>query len=136
MFRNLWIILALTVSLLAGCSASGEETPAPPITGREWKLVSINGQAILAGSEITLLLDKERASGSAGCNSYGGEYQQKGTQLSFDQIMQTLMACADAAVMEQESTYTQTLSQVTSYQIVGDRLELMDTTEEIVLVFE
>ena len=49
----------------------------------DWVLESINGEAIIKGSEITAAFMDGRIGGSAGCNTYGSEYEVNGTQVSF-----------------------------------------------------
>ena len=50
------------------------------LTGTEWRLVSFgpagNEASLVAGTTVTLKFGEDgRASGSTGCNSYGGTYQ-------------------------------------------------------------
>jgi heat shock protein HslJ len=135
-FKRFLLIFVLAAGLLAGCKAAGNDGAAQ-ITGRDWSLVSMHGKEALAGTKVTLKLENEHAGGSAGCNSYGGQYTLQGTKLSFQDTAQTLMACMDpAGVMDQEAAFTQALTQVTSFQVTSGRLELMNAAGETLLVFE
>ncbi|MGE5644055.1 MAG: META domain-containing protein, partial [Byssovorax cruenta] len=71
-------------------------------------------------------------SGSGGCNSLGGSYETDGSQITFNEITSTLMACDDAR-MAQESAVTQVLADTAEYAIDGTTLTL--TNGDTVLVF-
>lgn len=78
------------------------------------------------GATITLRFDGAQASGSAGCNSYGGGYQADvdGT-LSFEGFAMTLMACPPP-LMALESAYLDVLGGVSAFQVASGELELID----------
>ena len=49
----------------------------------------------------------------------------------------TAMAClSPEGVMDQEQAFLAALASVTSYQLAGERLELLDSTGDVVLSFE
>jgi heat shock protein HslJ len=127
------LILVLVILLAVGC-APGPATPAG-LTGVEWKLSELNGKAPLAGSHVTLKLENGKAGGSAGCNSYGGSYTLHGATIAFQEVFSTMMACADSAMMDQETAYLQALNQAASLQVSGGRLEIKNQAGETVLAF-
>ena len=62
--------------------------------------------------------------GSASCNSYGGSYSVQDNTLVLAEIVSTLMACVDTALMEQEVQYLDALQTVSEFQVDGDRLTI------------
>ena len=98
-------VLANTAWVLVSYGAPGAETPVVP------------------GSTVTLEFEAgDQAGGTAGCNSYGGRYQIDGDTISFSEIVQTLMACADEQVMEQEAQYLAALETASQFELSGDSL--------------
>lgn len=132
--RKLTIVLSI-LPLLAACSAA--TTGADPLAGSAWNLTTLQGEATLPGSSITLSFDEGgQAGGSAGCNSYGGSYAVSGEALSFGALVSTQMAClAPAGVMDQEQAYLQALGQAAGYNLDADSLEILDDAGNVVLVF-
>jgi heat shock protein HslJ len=142
-----WAVI-LTL-ILAACAPSGAPpgagngpTPTGPAatpTGRAgvenslantaWVLVSYGAPGaetpVVAGSTVTLEFDAgDQAGGSAGCNSYGGHYQVDGDAISFSEMVQTLMACEDEQVMEQEAQYLAALETASQFELSGDSLAI------------
>ncbi len=72
-------------------------------------------------TEITASFEGSEVNGSAGCNSYGGPYQQSGSELTFGPLSQTRMAC-EQGIGEQEQRYLDILRGTTSYRVVGNLL--------------
>lgn len=119
-------------------TAEPEETataaPTAPVeagvlAGTNWELVSFGPAGaeadVVAGSTVTLLFDTSgQAGGNGGCNSYGGAYEVAGSDISFGEIVSTLMACADDAVMDQEAQYLAALHTAESFELDGDRLTI------------
>jgi putative lipoprotein len=70
--------------------------------------------------------------GSSGCNGFGGKYIVEGDQITFSEIVSTLMACDDAR-MAQEAAVLAVLSDTATYTIDGSTLTL--TNNDVVLVF-
>lgn len=113
------------------------QTPIPkPLENTDWRLDSLAGEALLPKTTITLKLVDGRASGSSGCNQYGGDYKAGKDTLSFDNIISTLKACSiPDGVMAQEQKYFASLRSAARYQIVGQRLEIFDENDQSILVF-
>ena len=137
------VVLAMVIVLAACRGSSKVETPpggssAPSLEGSEWLLVSLNGQELVQGTNITLAFAEGKASGSAGCNRYGGSYtatNQGGFAMS--EIAITEMYCVGPdGVMDQETAYTKALMSAAAYREVDDRLEIDDAAGQTVLIFE
>lgn len=132
--RSLWRLAASTcvIWLLVACGgapAGSAENTAAELEGTEWRLVEYGPADAPVASRpeppITLTFEEDgRIGGSGGCNSYGGTYQLDGQSLTMGQIQSTLMACADAAVTQQESAYLAALGSATTLQLDGDELTM------------
>lgn len=101
--------------------------PAPTLVGSSWSLVSWGDPAaptpVVDGSTVTLSFDEnDRAGGNAGCNTYGTTYAINGDQISFSLAISTMMACADEALMAQETAYLAALATASSFQLSADQL--------------
>ena len=92
---------------------------------------------VLADTEITVefVSAEETVRGSAGCNSYFGDYEVEGAQLSIPgPVGATEMYCVDPeGIMDQEQEYLAILQLAESYEIDGD--ELMIKCGSQVLIF-
>jgi heat shock protein HslJ len=133
-------ILAFFVPFAANPAQSND------LPGTEWTLVTLNGGALVEGSEITLRFGAADDSGAAiegsgGCNTYRGSYTASGESLSLSDLYWTEMACQDPkGIVEQEQAFFQTLNTAAAYSIAreagaGDRLELYDEGGTRILVF-
>ncbi|HSJ57139.1 MAG TPA: META domain-containing protein, partial [Anaerolineae bacterium] len=149
---NLLVVAAaalLLAAVLAGCGptpapgSTGEPaatSPAgqPALAGTSWVLTSLRGQPALESTRVTLEFEAGTVGGSAGCNSYGGGANNDpyvatpDGELALPEIASTLMACADAAVMQQEADYLDALASVERYRVEGDALELQNGAGETV----
>jgi heat shock protein HslJ len=112
------LILVLALLTLATCSH-----PAALPSG-EWRLESLNGNPLVEETQISLVFQDEQAGGAAGCNAYGSEVEASGEKIEFKDITMTLMACTDAGVMAQESSYLAALEAVDTYQVEQGKLAL------------
>ena len=96
-----------------------EEQPTLPVVdvlpGTVWYLTAMgpvsNPAPAVPGHLVTIEFGTDNtAGGSAGCNSYGGTYQVQDGTITFSNLNSTLMACEDAALMDQETRYLIALS--------------------------
>lgn len=125
-------ILALTVAACGGGDGGGDPTQ------NDWNFESgsLGGEPIpfVDGHPITLIFDEAESSigGQAACNQYFGGYTLSGSEITFSEMGQTMMACLPEEVMESESTYLEALAGVTGFSVSGDRLTLTGDDVEIV----
>jgi len=94
-----------------------------------------NLKAVLADTEITATFDsaEKRVNGSAGCNSYFGDYQLSDNTLTFLVIGHTEMYCMEPeGAMEQETQYLKTLNSAESYQVKDGTLQV-NSGDEILI---
>ena len=121
---NTLIILALI--LLPACTSSDSVS----LEGTSWRLVTLGNLQPVEGSTITISFEDGQVSGSSGCNSYGGEYQVIGEKLEIGVLMSTLMACADPAMMDQESSYMKMLENAQNVKVVNNQLQIFGSGSE------
>jgi heat shock protein HslJ len=95
-----------------------------PLTEKTWGLVTIAGQVLVAGTEITAAFQDGTVAGSSGCNSYSGGYQVTGGSISFDAALAVTLRACETAVMDQESAYLQALGAAESFAVNGDTLTI------------
>lgn len=115
-------LLAPTLMLAACASGPKAETE---IMGVTWVADNIGGTPALPDGEVTLTFQADgRSGGKGGCNTYGAGYKRNGSALTFEQAMSTQMFCAPDALMAQEHTYLNLLSEVTGFERTGDKLKL------------
>lgn len=108
----------------------------------EWEVIELNGPPIMAGTQITMLIEadippapgqqlqyvpgKGGVTGKAGCNQYGAEYTLTGEGISFGDAFHTEMAC-EPEIMAQEADFLDALAHVTVLSFdAGGELELRD----------
>ncbi len=118
---------------------SRREDEAQLLEGVRWQLVSIRGIDAKPGlNDQTpfLMLDsaEKRASGTTGCNVFGGGYSLEGKSISFSQMISTRMFCD--GVMDQEAALLKTLEETVAWDISGGRLELLSESGAVLAVFE
>lgn len=100
------------------------------LTGTEWRLVSIgpagSEASLVAGTTVTLKFGEDgRASGSTGCNSYGGTYQVRGDNISFGRLVSTRRACLDQNANQQEQRFLSALEAANRFRLSSNRLTLL-----------
>ena len=119
-------------SEVGGRPADGER-----LTSRPWRLASIDGEAVLAGTAPDLTLGEEnRAGGDAGTNRWFAPYRLAGMGLAFGTAGATMMFNDEPpGRMAQEQRYLQLLGKVDGWRLTVGRLRLL-AGEATVLVFE
>lgn len=130
------LVLAATLGLVA-CNGTNPKE-APSLENTTWMLASIEGQAVLEGSEITAVFNptENRVSGVAGCNSYFAEYETNGNTVSISATGATRMLCAEPdGIMQQETAFLDTLTEVLTHKIEGSTLEMRNAAGERILQF-
>ncbi len=141
------VLLAMVLTLATACAANvtpptnevDSPTPTTEVTGEGdtsmadledviWVLTGYGPEeeqvTPLEGTEVTATFDGEMIAGSAGCNSYGGAYALDGQTLTISDLAQTLMACADQGIMDQETAFISALISANSFTLDGDILTI------------
>jgi heat shock protein HslJ len=134
------LLVLLSAASLAGCNGGEtppDETPVE-LNGTQWALHSINGSELIEGSHISLYFRDGSFWGSAGCNIYGADYSTEAPDILI--ILEgsvTTMGClSPEGVMEQEAAYLDALFSATFYHVTGEQLEIGDSTNQSLLVFD
>jgi len=148
MFRFRWYAVMLTLAIVTvavavgGCAESTPTQEPVSVDGLEdttWILEAYgkpdNLRVVLEGSEITAIFGSAegQVNGSAGCNSYFGDYQVNNDKLAILGIAHTERACFEPeGVMEQENQYLKILRAVVSYQVQDGELQI-NSGDEILI---
>ncbi len=127
-----WIVTLIAMLALGGMMSAQDSGP---LADSQWTLLSLNGEAPLDGTQITMNFNAEgQVSGSAGCNNYTATYTAAGGTLTLSTGASTMMACPDA-IMIQEQTYLDALGAVTGYSLDAGQLVIAygDADQTLVL---
>lgn len=82
----------------------------PEVTGHEYRVSAIGGKAVTGSRPVTIQFGEDgRVSGFGGCNSFGGSYKETAGNLTFGDLISTMMACLDVKAGAQESALYATL---------------------------
>ncbi|HEU4743778.1 MAG TPA: META domain-containing protein, partial [Anaerolineales bacterium] len=118
--------------------APGTQQPEGPasLTGA-WRLTSYGSAGVMSSAlpdvEATLTFsDDGTVTGTSGCNEFGGNYTVDGDQITFNEIVSTLMLC-DVPLMGQEEAMYQVLTETATYQIDGNTLTITNKDRVLVL---
>lgn len=107
-----------------------------------WRLKRLGDDALVTGEgrrEPSLILNEVdgRRSWSAtiGCNRLNGQFESSGSSIRFLPGASTRMACP-APLAQRERALLDVLGRVAAWRIEGERLSLLDTTGDTLLVAE
>lgn len=98
------------------------------ISGEHWYLVTMEGMAPLAGTNLRLNFKEHTwLEGDAGCNRYTASYSRMADSgLKITEILTTRMFCAQPdGIMQQESRFFHLLKRVDAYHAEPSRLDLL-----------
>lgn len=152
------LLLATAVLALAACrpvtregasaaggaaTGGGVEAPAAgstasnPLAGTGWTLATLNGEAPLADTEITVNFGEDgRLSGSDGCNRFSTSYTVDGDSITIAPSgASTMMACPEP-IMKQAQAFVTALGSAATYAVDGASLTLNDSAGTAVATFD
>ena len=123
--------IVLATLLLAGCTSinAGPQS----FEGSQWRVRSIDGQAIPATDNYRMEFRDGRAGGRFGCNQFGGTYQVSGNVMAFGPMVATRMACPDPAMTFENHGLKIMQQPVALNWSSSNRLELSNSTGSIAL---
>ena len=128
---RLYLLILMLGVLALSAAACAETAPTDGLEDTRWILESYgergNLQPIIEGTEITVVFNsaESQVRGSAGCNSYFGDYEISNNKLSIPVIANTEMYCLEPeGVMDQEYQYLKVLRAAESYQIQDNKLQI------------
>ena len=131
MKKILFFLLAASL-MLSACGAQARS-----LVG-SWRLTAYGPEnsttQAVADSQASLTFSADgTVTGNSGCNGFGGAYEVDGDQITFSELVSTLMACT-GPIMEQEGAVFQVLNGTADYRIDGDTLTI--TKDGTALVFD
>jgi heat shock protein HslJ len=123
--------IALSLMLLNACAApTPTAVPTPNLfnlADTKWTLTAMteNGETrALLSPMPTLNFETERLGGNATCNTYSGDYKTQGEIIQVSALRSTLMACADANAMAQESMFLNALQNARMFELRENVLKI------------
>jgi len=104
-----------------------------------WKLTRLGNNVVLVDEkqrELHLVLRSQdrQVGGFSGCNRLAGSYELNGNTLTFGKMAATQMACVQG--MDTEKSFFEALTQVKTWKIMGEHLELFDASGNLQARFE
>ena len=138
-----WPLLVVLLLLTAPARAQTSRdlsTDQRVLAGTEWRLVSLGPSGaetdVVPGTTVTLKFGEDgRASGSTGCNSYGGTYEVRGDRITFGRLVSTRRACLDQNANQQEQRFIAALEAANRFRLSSDRLTIFSDRGRNVLNF-
>lgn len=136
MKKNLLILFLLSVAIAACGAPPATEVPSTSLIGA-WKLTSLGpvGSPVpaLTGLEAGVTFNPDGTmAGNSSCNGFSGKYTVEGNEITFSDLVSTLMACEEP-VMQQEEVMYLVLKDTASFEIDGSTLTI--TNGDHLLVF-
>ena len=126
-----YLLILLLGALALSAAACTKTASTGGLEDTTWILESYgeqgNLQPIIEGTEITAVFNSAEGQvrGSAGCNSYFGDYESSNDKLSIPMMAHTEMYCLEPeGVMEQENQYLKALQAAESYQVQDGKLQI------------
>lgn len=134
---QLLVALLLGLLVVSGCSA-GSEDGLEDVTWVLGTFIGADGEPndVIADTRIDATFQGGQVSGSAGCNTYSGEFSVSDSTMDFGPVAVTEIWCeGPEGVMGQELDYLGMLARVTGFTIEGETLSLTDDADQVVAVF-
>src|SRR5262245_49784100 len=107
----------------AAPAGSGSSPTAAQLNGNTYRSTSVQGQALVADTSLTLHFEANRISANAGCNQMNGGYTIDEGVLRVGNMAQTLMACPDD-LQKQDDWVAALLTSNPAISLAGDTLTL------------
>jgi len=103
-----------------------------------WKLTSLGDVPVTAVSQqeplFVLNSETHRVSGSGGCNRLTGRYELKDDQLTFSQLLTTMMGCVEG--MDTEKAFLKALTEAKTWKMGGEELQLLNNAGNVMARFK
>ena len=130
MKKHVFVLLALLI--LTACSGGNSAS----LEGA-WKLVSYgdpaNPTAAAPDVDTSVEFKDGQVTGNVGCNSFGGKYEVDGNEVTFSEVMSTLMFC-EGPVGDQETATLNVLRETATFALNGDTLSITSQDSSTVVV--
>ena len=114
-------VASLLMLALMGCeTAVSDDDSGDRLTQSDWVAQAIACQPVINPGRVTLSFGEGRVSGRSGCNLYSGPVEYGRGAITVGPVISTKMACMEAGLMQQESTYLNALQAAERYAVGGD----------------
>jgi|SRR5882672_5763842 len=137
------LVGCLSLATLPGCTTPAAKEavrfPAMPLVDTHWRLAQLGDEVIdnpPGERDVHIVLQSKdpTVTGNAGCNSMFGAYALNGDSIRFDQMGGTRMFCQGRMNLEQK--FLAIFATITRWKIVGQTLQLFDSSGAVVATFE
>ena len=129
-------IFAFFLVLSSGCSSTRSQqtalTPSTMLQG-QYTVEDVNNRGIIDYSQLTLLVNGNQVSGSAGCNHFTGRIESQEGALRISQLAVTRKLCPEA-LMYQEQQYISSLETVNTLSIDAPYILLRNSNNDNVQI--
>ena len=130
-------ILALLTVLALSVAACSSGSSSPDTLVGQWDVAAVADDAgdlasPVDGTILTANITDTGINGSSGCNSYMGAAVIDGSSVSFGPLAQTLMACPDADVTDQEHSFVLLLQSVDSWEATSEGVDLKTDGDTVI----
>jgi copper homeostasis protein (lipoprotein) len=110
-----------------------------PLKETYWKLTRLEDKPVILAEKqrepsLVLRSEQNRVTGFGGCNTVAGSYKLNGAEITFMGAAATRRACPQG--MDLEAAFFAALNKVRRWKIIGQHLELYDSTGNTVARFE
>ena len=112
--------------------ATAPDVPATELSHHGWRITRIGRHA--ANGSLAFNANN-RVNASFGCNSLSGHFSQQGQTLQIGELATTLMLCPPN-VQAQEERLSAAFARTAAYRINGNKLELLDRRQHVLLQAE
>jgi heat shock protein HslJ len=125
MLKQLFFVSSLFLGLSACQTSPTLDTPTIVLEGT-WYIEAVQDKAVIDYSPAQLIFAQDgKLSGNNSCNQFFGQYQLNGQQLKLLPAGNTMKACVDA-LMDQEQRVMQAMKQITQASEAKGKLLLKD----------
>jgi len=124
------------VEVVNKTAVESTETESASLDGTAWQVDSyaVDGEMVETLPGTTFAFADGMMVGMTGCNNSSAGYTTDGNNISFEMGMSTMMFCGDAE-NGQEDAIQANIAAVTTYEISGDSMQMMDADGNIILQF-
>lgn len=117
-------LIWMAVLLAAGCTGASFPADPGPLRG-EFLIVEVNGEKVAAPMAPTVAFaDDGGVTGDAGCNRFGGAFQQDAGAIVIGPLMSSRRAC-EPAIMDLERTILANLQSSRSLAVSDDGVVML-----------
>ncbi len=111
-----------------------------PLQGTVWELkLTQNGDEwfpVVPDSQVTLVAEDDKISGSGGCNEYSATIVRSGDTVSIEDLTATEQSCPEpVGLMDQENAYFASLQSAVGYIELAGAIALIDAEGNPTLIF-